>query len=90
MPLYGIHKLGMSLYGYVRESLCQPFVASVVSIVVMCGLSIILPKESIHWLIRVAVFSAVVGGSFIAISLRKETADLVALVKRKFGTRKGH
>ncbi len=88
LPLYGLGKLKICLREYLKDGLCQPLTATAVSIAAIWGLNYILPKENTAWLIRLTAFTAVIVVSFITISLRRETADLVAVVKRKIGGRK--
>jgi len=90
LPLYGLYKLGIRPYEYLRESLLTPLTAALVSIAALWALGSILPKESIHWLVMLIVSAAVVMASFTAISLRKETADLVVAARRRFESRRQH
>lgn len=85
LPFYGLRKLGIRPYEYLKDSVYQPLIASMVAIAALWALGSILPKESIHWLVMLMVSAAVVAVSFTAISLRKETADLVVAVRRRFG-----
>ena len=85
LPFYGLRKLGIRPYEYLKDSLYQPLIASMVAIAALWALGSILPKESIHWLVMLMVSAAVVAVSFTAISLRKEAADLVVAVRRRFG-----
>jgi O-antigen/teichoic acid export membrane protein len=84
LPFYGLRKLEINPLEYLKESLSQPLAASVVSIVIIWVLSIILPKETVHWSIVLLLATVVVIVSFAAISLRKETAELIAVVRKKY------
>ena len=90
LPLYGLYKLGIRPYEYLRESLLTPLTAALVSIAALWALGSILPKENIHWLVMLIVSAAVVAVSFTAISLRKETADLVVAARRRFESLRQH
>ena len=84
LPFYGLRKLEINPYEYIKDSLSQPLVASLVSIAILWGISNILPKETIHWSVMLILAFIVVAISFIAISLRKETADLIVAVRKKY------
>lgn len=84
LPLYGLRKLEIKPYEYIRESLSQPLAASLVSISILRILSIIIPKGTIHWSVMLILAAVVVTASFTAISLRKETAELIAAVRKKY------
>jgi len=84
LPFHGLHKLGLRPYEYLKDSLYQPLVASVVAIAALWVLSSILPKESIHWVVMLIVSTAVVTASFTAIALQREVSDLVGAVRKKF------
>lgn len=85
LPSYGLSKLGIRPYEYLKSSVYQPLIASVVAIAALWALGSILPKESTHWLVMLIISTAVVTASFTAISLRKETAYLVIAARRRFG-----
>lgn len=85
LPWYGLSKLGIPPYEYLKDSLYQPLIASMVAIAALWAIGSILPKEGIHWLMMLMVSAAVVAASFTAISLRKETAEFVVAVRRRFG-----
>jgi Na+-driven multidrug efflux pump len=90
LPLHGLRKLGIHPYEYFKGSLSGPLAASLVSIAALWVLSSILPKETIGWPATLILAAGVVMASFTAISLRKETADLVAAVRNKYGSKKEH
>ena len=90
LPWYGLRKLGIRPYEYLKDSVYQPLIASMVAIAALWALGSILPKEGIHWLMVLMVSTAVVAASFTAISLRKETADLVVAARRKLESRRQH
>ena len=85
LPSYGLSKLGIRPYEYLKSSVYQPLIASMVAIAALWALGSVLPKESTNWLVTLIISTAVVSASFTAISLRKETADLVVAVRRRFG-----
>jgi hypothetical protein len=85
LPSYGLSKLGIGPYEYIKSSVYQPLIASVVAIAALWALGSILPKEDNNWLVMLIISTAVVSACFTAISLRKETADLVSAVRRRFG-----
>jgi len=85
LPSYGLSKLGIRPYEYLKSSVYQPLIASVVAIAALWALGSILPKENTNWMVMLIISTAVVSASFTAISLRKETADLVVAVRRRFG-----
>ena len=84
LPFYGLRKLGISPYDYLKDSLYQPLAASVVSIIVLLVLNSVLTKGSVHWLVMLVLAGVIVMASFTAISLRKETADLIVAVRKRF------
>jgi Na+-driven multidrug efflux pump len=84
LPFYGLRKLEINPYEYIKDSLSQPLVASLVSIAIIWGFSNILPKETIHWSVMLIMAAVVVMTSFTAISLRKETSELIVAVRKKF------
>jgi O-antigen/teichoic acid export membrane protein len=90
LPFYGLRKLGMNPYEYLRESLSQPLAASIVSIAILWGLSRILPKGTIGWPVMLILAAVIVTVSFTAISLRKETAELIVAVRKKYQNKQGN
>jgi len=88
LPFYGLRKLGIRPYEYLKDSLYQPLVASVVSIIVLLVLNSVLPEGSVHWLVMFILSTVVVIAGFTAISLRKETADLILAVRKSFEGKK--
>jgi O-antigen/teichoic acid export membrane protein len=90
LPLYGLWKLGIHPYEYVKDSLSQPLAASLVSIAALWALNHILPRGSIYWPAMFLMAALVVTASFTAISLRKETADLIVAIRKKYESKKEH
>ncbi len=90
LPFYGLHKLGIHPYEYLKDSLYQPLAASVVSIIALWVLRSILLRGNVHWLAMLTFSTVVVMVSFTAISLRKETADLIVAVRKRFEGEKEH
>jgi hypothetical protein len=90
LPFYGLRKLGIRPYEYLKDSVYQPLIASMVAIAALWVLGSILPKENIHWLVMLIVSAAVLAVCFTAISLRKEAADLVVAARRRFESRRQH
>ncbi len=90
LPLYGLRKLGIRPYEYVKDSLSQPLAASLVSIGALWALNRILPRGTIGWPAMLLLAAVVVTASFTAISLRKETADLIDAVRKKYESKKEH
>jgi hypothetical protein len=90
LPWYGLRKLGIRPYEYLKDSVYQPLIASMVAIAALWVLGLVLPKEGIHWFVMLMISAAVVAVSFTAISLRKETADLVVAARRRLGNRRQH
>jgi uncharacterized membrane protein YgcG len=88
LPFYGLHKLGIHPYEYLKDSLYQPLAASVVSIIALWVLRSILLRGNVHWLAMLTFSTVVVMASFTAISLRKETADLILAVRKRFEGKK--
>jgi O-antigen/teichoic acid export membrane protein len=86
LPLYGLRKLGIGIYEYLKESLYQPLAASMVSIAAILILNNILQRFHIHWSATFTLSIIILTISFTAISLRGETADFIAAVKKKFKT----
>jgi hypothetical protein len=84
LPLYGLRKLGIRPYEYLKDSLSQPLAASVVSIIALWVLNSILLRGNVHWMVALTFSTVVVMASFTAISLRKETADLIVAVRKRF------
>jgi hypothetical protein len=78
----------MHLYDYLKDCLSGPLAASLVSIAALWGLNSILPRETISWPVMLIISAAVVMASFTAISLRKETADLIVTVRKKYECKK--
>ncbi|MGD8787808.1 MAG: MATE family efflux transporter, partial [Phycisphaerales bacterium] len=83
LPLYGLRKLGIGIYEYLKESLYQPLAASMVSIAAILILNNILQRFHIHWSATFTLSIIILTISFTAISLRGETADFIAAVKKK-------
>jgi len=90
LPIYGLRKLGIQPYEYLKDSLSGPLAASLVSIAALLILNSILPRETISWPVMLVISAAIVMACFIAISLRKETADLIIAVRNKYGSKKEH
>jgi len=88
LPLHGLRKLSISPNEYFKDSLSGPLVASLVSIAALLILNSILPRETISWPVMLVISAAIVMASFTAISLRKETADLIAAVRNKYQSKK--
>ncbi len=90
LPIHGLRKLEIHPYEYLKDSLSGPLAASLVSIAALLILNSILPRETISWPVMLVISAAIVMACFIAISLRKETADLIAAVRIKYGSKKEH
>jgi FlaA1/EpsC-like NDP-sugar epimerase len=88
LPLYGLHKLGIRPYEYLKDSLYQPLAASVVSITALWVLSSVLLRGNVHWMVMLTLSIVVVMASFTAISLPKEMADLIVVVRKRFEGKK--
>ncbi len=88
LPIHGLRKLGISPYEYFKDSLSGPLAASIVSIAALWLLSSILLGENVHWALMLTLSIVVVMVSFTAISLRKETADLIIAVRKKYESKK--
>jgi len=88
LPFYGLHKLGIRPYEYLKDSLYQPLAASLVSIIALWVLSSVLLRGNVHWILMLTLSIVVVMASFTAISLRKETADLIVVVRKRFEGKK--
>jgi O-antigen/teichoic acid export membrane protein len=84
LPLYGLRKLGIGAYEYLKESLYQPLAASLVSIAAVLILNNILQRFHIHWSATFTLSIIILTTSFTAISLRKETADFITVMKKRF------
>ncbi len=90
LPFYGLHKLGIRPYEYLKDSLYQPLAASLVSITALWVLNSVLLRGNVHWMVMLILSIVVVMASFTAISLRKEKADLILAVRRKLTGEKEH
>jgi hypothetical protein len=90
LPIHGLRKLEMHTYEYLKDSLSGPLAASLVSIAAMWVVSSILLRENVHWVLMLTLSIVIVIASFTAISLRKETADLIVAVRNKYGSKKEH
>ena len=90
LPFYGLRKLKISTYEYLKDSLSQPVAASIVSIVGLWVLSHVLPKGTIGWPFMLMLAAVIVTVSFTAISLRKETSELIVAVRKKYESKKEH
>ncbi len=90
LPIHGLRKLGISPYEYFKDSLSGPLAASLVSIAALWGLNSILPRGNVHWVLMLTLSIVIVMASFTAISLRKETADLIVAVRKKYESKKEH
>jgi O-antigen/teichoic acid export membrane protein len=90
LPFYGLRKLEINPYEYLKESLSQPLAASLVSIASLWLLHSILPRGTIGWPVKLLLAAVVVTASFTAISLRKETAELIVAVRKKYESKKEH
>ena len=84
LPLYGLHKLETRLYDYFKSSLFSPIVAGLISIMALWLLSNTIKEQNIHWIITIVIYTMVVLVSFVAVSLRKETTDLLFMVRNRF------
>jgi len=83
LPLYGLSKLEMRPCEYLRDGLLQPLIATAVSIAALLTIDRVLPEQSVHWLARLVLLTVVVTASFVAISLQKETGELVVAIRRR-------
>jgi len=90
LPFYGLHKLGIRPYEYLKDSLYQPLAASVVSIAVLWILSRALPRGTIHWPVMLIMAIVVVTAIFTVISLRREAADLFLAARTRLEGAKEH
>ncbi|MFB0554136.1 MAG: hypothetical protein ACETWQ_12590 [Phycisphaerae bacterium] len=88
LPFYGLRKLGIRPYEYLKDSLYQPLAASLVSITALWVLSSHLLRGNVHWILMLTLSIVVVMASFTAISLPKETADLIVVVRKRFEGKK--
>jgi O-antigen/teichoic acid export membrane protein len=88
LPFYGLRKLEINPYEYLKDSLSQPLAASLVSIAALWVLSSILPREAIPWPVMLILAAVIVMVSFTAISLRKETVELFIAVRKKYEGKK--
>jgi O-antigen/teichoic acid export membrane protein len=88
LPLYGIKKLEIGFGEYFMDSISHPLIAGFVSIVVLWLLNSISVIHSIHWMIRGGIFTLIVVICFAAISLRREVAYSVVLIKKGIWGRK--
>jgi len=88
LPIYGLRKLGIHPYEYLKDSLSGPLAASVVSIAALWVLSRIFLRENVHWVLMLTLSIVIVIASFTAISLRKETADLIVAVRKKYESKR--
>lgn len=88
LPFYGLHKLGIRPYEYLKDSLYQPLAASLVSITALWVLSSVMLRGNVHWMVMLILSTVVVMAIFTAISLRKETADLIVAVRKRFEGKK--
>lgn len=90
LPFYGLHKLGIHPYEYLKDGLYQPLAASAVSIAIIWVLNSVLPKGTVHWLVMLVLATMVVMVTFTFISLRKEAADLFLAVRTRLAGAKEH
>jgi O-antigen/teichoic acid export membrane protein len=88
LPFYGLHKLRIRPYEYLKDGLYQPIAATVFSIAIIWVLNSVLLKGTLHWLVMLVLATVVVMASFTVISLRKETADLILAVRKNFDGKK--
>jgi O-antigen/teichoic acid export membrane protein len=88
LPCYGLYKLGIHPYEYLKDSLHQPLTASMVSVAALWAFDSIVPKENVHWLTIFIASTVVVMVSFTAISLRSEVAELLVAARRRFDRRR--
>jgi len=88
LPIHGLRKLEIHPYEYLKDSLSQPLAASLVSIAALWMLNGILPRETIGWPAMLILATVIVTASFTAITLRKETADLIVAVRKKYESKK--
>jgi len=89
LPSYGIYKLGIHSYDYLRASLRQPFIAAIVSIFMLWGLNTILPKWNVLGLYKFIIYTFVVICCFATICLREEIANFVVVVRKRLEEKKG-
>ncbi len=88
LPFYGLQKLGIRPYEYLKDSLYQPLAASLVSIIALWVLNSVLLRGNVHWMVTLTLSTVVVMASFTVISLQKETADLILAVRKNFDGKK--
>jgi O-antigen/teichoic acid export membrane protein len=88
LPGYGLYKLGISPYYYIRDSLFGPAVATLVSVAALWLFNSVVPGGSVHWLVMFAASAAVVMLTFTAISMRSEAVELLVAAKRRFESRR--
>ena len=90
LPFYGLHKLGIRPFEYLKDSLYQPLAASLVSIAVILVLNSVLLKGTFHWLVMLVLATVVVMVTFTFISMRKEAVDLFLAVRTRLAGAKEH
>jgi O-antigen/teichoic acid export membrane protein len=90
LPFYGLSKMGIRPYEYLKESLYQPLAASVVSIAIIWVLNSVLLKGTVHWPVMLVLAIVVVTVTFTLISLRKEAVDLILAARTRLAGAKGH
>ncbi len=90
LPFYGLDKLGIRPYEYLKESLYQPLAASIISITIIWVLNSVLLKGTVHWSVMLVLATVVITVTFTLISLRKEAADLILVVRKRLAGVKEH
>jgi len=90
LPFYGIHKLGIRPYEYLKDGLYQPLAASVFSIAIIWVLNSVMLRGTVHWLVMLVLATVIVMVTFTFISLRKEAIDLILAVRTRLAGTKEH
>lgn len=83
LPVYGLKKLNMNIFDYIKITLFTPLVAGLVSILVFWGLSQLSAFEELFWFLRLIGLIIIISIIFVLFSLRGEAVELAGFLKKR-------
>jgi O-antigen/teichoic acid export membrane protein len=83
LPAYGVYKLGINKWEYIKESIGLPLAAATSSTIILYLLGIAIPEGKIHWMFRFLLSCVILALIFGLIPLRKEFFSTIAFIKNR-------
>jgi O-antigen/teichoic acid export membrane protein len=83
LPAYGLYKIGMRGYEYLKDSFFQPILAAIISYAIMSVFENILSKYNIHWSISLILSTVIATVIFMVFAVRSEMFELIAAFGKK-------